>query len=60
MKFEIYKDKRGEWRWRLKARNGKILAVSSEGYASQIDVHRCVSFVIDTHRHTPRKLMDFL
>lgn len=31
MKVEIYKQK-GEWRWRIKARNGRILAVSSEGY----------------------------
>lgn len=32
MKFEIYKDRKKEWRWRLKARNGKIIAVSGEGY----------------------------
>ena len=31
MKFEVYKDKKGEWRWRLKSRNGKIVAVG-EGY----------------------------
>ena len=30
-KFEIYTDKRGEFRFRLKARNGQIIAVS-EGY----------------------------
>ena len=28
----FYKDKQGEWRWRLKARNGKVLADSGEGY----------------------------
>jgi uncharacterized protein len=32
MKFEIYKDKRKEWRWRLKARNGRKVANSGEGY----------------------------
>ena len=31
MKVEIYKRK-GEWRWRLVARNGRTLAVSSESY----------------------------
>lgn len=31
-KFEIYRDKAGEWRWRLIARNGKIVADSGEGY----------------------------
>ena len=30
-KIEIWKDVRGEWRFRFKARNGKIVAVS-EGY----------------------------
>ena len=30
-KFEIYKDKAGEYRFRLKANNGQIIAVS-EGY----------------------------
>ena len=32
-KFEIYKDKAGEFRFRLKATNGQIIAVS-EGYTS--------------------------
>lgn len=32
MKFEIYKDKKGEYRWRLKARNGRITGTSGEGY----------------------------
>ncbi len=30
-KFEVYEDKAGEFRFRLKARNGQIIAVS-EGY----------------------------
>ena len=30
-KFEIYKDKKGEFRFRLKAKNGQIIGVS-EGY----------------------------
>jgi uncharacterized protein len=33
-KFEIYKDARGEFRFRLKAANGEIIA-SSEGYKSK-------------------------
>lgn len=32
-KFEIYKDKAGEFRFRLKATNGQIIAVS-EGYTT--------------------------
>lgn len=33
-KFEMYQDKAGLFRFRLKARNGKIIAVS-EGYAAK-------------------------
>jgi uncharacterized protein YegP (UPF0339 family) len=33
-KFEMYTDKKGETRFRLKARNGEIIAVS-EGYSSK-------------------------
>jgi uncharacterized protein YegP (UPF0339 family) len=32
--FEIYEDSAYEWRWRLKARNSKIIAVS-EGYTTK-------------------------
>ena len=33
-KFEVYKDKKGEFRFRLKATNGNILC-ASEGYTSK-------------------------
>ncbi len=33
-KFEIYKDKRGEFRFRLKAANGQAI-LASEGYAAK-------------------------
>lgn len=33
-KFELYRDRAGEYRFRLKARNGKIVGIS-EGYASR-------------------------
>lgn len=33
-KFEIYQDKAGEYRFRLKARNGQIIGVS-EGYVAK-------------------------
>ncbi len=34
-KWEIYKDKRGNFRWRRMARNGRITGTSSEGYSSR-------------------------
>ena len=33
-KFELYQDKAGEYRFRLKARNGQIIA-ASEGYSAK-------------------------
>ncbi len=41
--FKIYRDARGEWRWRLVARNGRIIAEGGEGYVRRIDCERSVS-----------------
>ncbi len=42
MKFVIYRDKKGEWRWHLKARNGRIVAESGEGYKSKAHCRKMV------------------
>lgn len=42
MKFHIYQDVKGEWRWRLKARNGRVVADSGEGYARKRNARRAV------------------
>jgi len=34
-KFEVYKDKAGEYRWRLKSGNGVQIASSGEGYSDK-------------------------
>ena len=36
-KWEIYEDKRGEFRWRRKATNGEVTGASSESYKSKSD-----------------------
>ena len=33
-KFKVFKDKKGEWRFNLIAKNGEVIA-SSEGYSSK-------------------------
>lgn len=33
--FEIYTDKKGEFRWKLCAKNGESVATGGEGYASK-------------------------
>jgi uncharacterized protein YegP (UPF0339 family) len=37
MKYKVYKDKAGEWRWRLVAANGRTVADSGEGYHNKAD-----------------------
>jgi len=31
-RVEVYRDRGGEWRWRLRHRNGNVIAVGGEGY----------------------------
>ncbi len=35
--FEVYADKKGEYRWRRKASNGQIVGAACEGYKSKAD-----------------------
>lgn len=37
MTYYYYKDANGEWRWRLKSSNAKIIADSGEGYKNESD-----------------------
>jgi uncharacterized protein YegP (UPF0339 family) len=37
MVFHLYKDSKGEWRWKLLAANNKIIADSAEGYRHRVD-----------------------
>ncbi len=34
-KFELFKDRSGQYRWRLVAPNGKTIADSGEGYSTK-------------------------
>jgi len=40
--FDVFQDRAGEWRWHLKAANGRIMADSGEGYASQTNAERAL------------------
>lgn len=39
-RLTIYRDKKREWRWRLKHANGCIVADSGEGYTRKSDARR--------------------
>ncbi len=43
--FEIYEDKAGKWRWRLRASNGELLAIPEQGYASKAGVVKALDAV---------------
>jgi uncharacterized protein YegP (UPF0339 family) len=36
-KWEFYKDKKGEWRWRRTAINGRVVGAATEGYINRLD-----------------------
>ncbi|MBP9952705.1 MAG: DUF1508 domain-containing protein [Cypionkella sp.] len=45
MTFHLYKDGIGQWRWRLKAANNKIVADSAEGYWNKADAEHGINLV---------------
>lgn len=59
MKIEIYKDKKGLWRWRFRSTNGNILADSGQGYRGSrstimkrvnklvVDIRECCLEIVD-------------
>lgn len=48
-KFEVYLDKSGEYRFRLKARNGEVIAVS-EGYKAKTS---CLNGIESVKKNAP-------
>jgi uncharacterized protein YegP (UPF0339 family) len=49
-KFEVYKDKGGEYRWRLVAPNGQSIADSGEGYSSK---ESCLEGIASVKKNAP-------
>jgi len=45
--FEVYKDKAGEYRWRLRATNTQILAIAAQGYS---DKRSCLNAIESVKR----------
>jgi uncharacterized protein YegP (UPF0339 family) len=45
IKFELYKDKAMEFRWRLKASNGQIIGASSDGYKAERDADHAIELI---------------
>lgn len=45
MKFELFKDAKEEFRWRLKAANGAVLATGGQGYKAKADAQRGIEIL---------------
>ncbi len=46
MKFRLFRDSKGEWRWKLLSRNGREIACSGEGYKRKTQCTRMISKII--------------
>ena len=53
-KFVVYKDKRGEYRWKLLADNNQIIAVG-EGYSSKAG---CMNGIESVKKNAPKAKVD--
>jgi uncharacterized protein YegP (UPF0339 family) len=55
-RFEVYKDAKNEWRWRLISSNGNIIADSGgDGYKNRID---CIAGLKATNPNAPFNIVD--
>lgn len=56
MRFEYFQSTSDElWYWRLKVKNGEIIADGSEGYASKANVLRAIENFCQSVRGASRK-----
>ena len=53
-KFEVYKDKRDEFRWRLRADNNQVIAVG-EGYTTKA---ACMNGIESVQKNAPEAAID--
>jgi uncharacterized protein len=53
-KFEIYQDRSGRYRWRLRAANGHITADSGQSYRDRYSARRAAEAVIVSLTHYVR------
>ena len=53
MIFSVYRDVRGEWRWRFVATNNKTIADSAEGYKNRQDCIDAIQLLKRSAAATP-------
>lgn len=45
MRFELYRDSAGGWRWRLRTQSGNVVADSAEAYVRREDCEHGIALV---------------
>jgi uncharacterized protein YegP (UPF0339 family) len=50
--YDVYQDGTGQWRFRLVANNGQIIAVSSESYWNRTDCVHAAQLLVNTNGST--------
>jgi len=45
LQFELYRDSRQRFRWRLKARNGRVIATSGDSYKAKADCRNAIELI---------------
>ena len=58
MHFELYLDESLEYRWRLRAANGQVIAVSGEGYKDIADCQHGMKLVIEGAPSAPVTMIE--
>jgi uncharacterized protein len=51
--FEVYQDRAGEYRWRLRHQNGNVIADSGEGYKTKESAMNGIKSVVETAPDAP-------
>jgi uncharacterized protein YegP (UPF0339 family) len=47
MRFHVYRDQAGGWRWRLVSANGRVVADSGEAYTRRFDCEQAIILVTE-------------
>ena len=51
--FYLYKDRIGQWRWRIRAANNYIIADLAEGYVAKADCLHAINLVKNGALYAP-------
>jgi uncharacterized protein YegP (UPF0339 family) len=55
-RLQVYEDGQGEWRWRVRAGNNRIVADSAEGYVNRHGAMRAAEALLGLLAHGPLQI----